>query len=85
MTTFSVPIIVEINGTIDVEASSQEEAIELAKEEYDRRYKANMKESFGSLACNVMDCPDVEVTFAAGDYPEEVFETDLDEDEDEDE
>lgn len=79
MPTFTVPVIIEINGTIDVEADSPEEAIELAKAEYDRRYKSNMKgESFGSMACNVMDCPDVKVDFACGDDPDDVFENEED-------
>lgn len=79
MPSYSVPVIVEINGSINVEADSQEEAIELAKAEYDRRYKDNMDgSSFGSLALNVMDGPDVQVDFAYGDDPGAV-ETDEDE------
>lgn len=71
----TVPVVMEINGSIEVEAESAEEAIELAKAEYDRRYKANMGgQTFGGLAINVMDGPDIQVDFAYGDDPEAVTE-----------
>jgi hypothetical protein len=80
MPKFTVPVIIEINGSIDVEAESEEQAHELAQEEYDRRYRANMKgTSFGALACNVIDCPDINVEFAD---PEDIEPSD-EEDEDE--
>lgn len=73
MPSYSVPVTIEIQGSISVEADSQEEAIELAKAEYDRRYKDNMEGStFGGLAVHVMDCPDIQVDFAYGDDPEAV-------------
>jgi hypothetical protein len=75
MPKFSVPVVIEINGSIDVEAETPEEAIELAKEEYDRRCNNKMKSmSFGALACNVIDCPDILVDFAHGDDVGEVEE-----------
>ena len=85
MPNYSVPVVITINGTIDVECDTPEQAIELAKAEYDRRWKENMKgkSSFGALACEVMDCPDVEVDFAGGDDPEDVIDNDNDEEEDE--
>ena len=80
MPKFSIPVTIEINGSIDVEAETPEEAIELAKEEYDRRYKDKMKgKSFGALACTVIDCPDIQVDFAHGDDLDEVEEMDEDE------
>lgn len=70
----TVPVVIEINGSIEVEADSTEEAIELAKAEYDRRYKANMAgQTFGGLAVNVVDSPDIQVDFAYGDDPEAVY------------
>ncbi len=81
MPKFTVPVVIEINGSIDVEADSPEEAIDLAKDEYDRRHKDKMKGmSFGALACNVVDCPDIQVDFAYGEDLDEVMEED-DEDE----
>lgn len=75
----TVPVVIEINGSITVDAESTEEAIELAKAEYDRRWRAKMEgKSFGGLAINVMDGPDVQVDFAYGDDPESVY---FDEDE----
>lgn len=80
MPTYSVPVMIEIQGSITVEADDPEQAIELAKESYDRQYKARMGgQSFGALAINVMDGPDVQVDFAYGDDPEAVEETDEDE------
>lgn len=77
MPRYSVPVVIEINGSIMVEADSREEAIDLAKEEYDRRWKEKMagKASFGGLAINVVDGPDVQVDFADGDDPDAVEET----------
>lgn len=76
----TVPVVIEINGSITVEATDPEEAIELAKARYDRSYADKMKgQSFGALALNVMDSPDIQVDFAYGDDPGSV-ETDEDED-----
>ena len=75
MPKYFVPVVIEINGSISVEADSQEEAIERAKDEYDRRWKASMAgKSFGGLAANVIDGPDVQVDFAFGDDPNAVEE-----------
>jgi len=77
MPKFVIPVAIEINGSITVEASTKEEAIVLAMEEYDRRYEANMNDqTFCSLALRVMDGPDIEVDFARGDDPEAVEEDD---------
>lgn len=80
MPRYSVPVVIEINGSITVEADSQEEAINFAKEEYDRRWKEKMadKASFGGLAINVMDGPDIQVVFADGDDPDAVEEAEVD-------
>lgn len=75
MPKFSVPVTIEINGSIEVEADSQDEAIDAAKDEYDRRF-AIIKPlgTFGKLGAAVMDGPDVQVIFAHGDDPDEVEE-----------
>lgn len=75
MAKFTVPVVIEINGSIDVEADSPEEAIELAKQEYDRRRGLFKKsESIGGLAAKLIDGPDVQVIFASGDDPDDVEE-----------
>lgn len=80
MPTYSVPVVIEVHGHITVEATDPEEAIERAKARYDRSYADKMKgQTFGGLALNVMDSPDIQVDFAYGDDPESV-ETDEDED-----
>ena len=69
-----------LNTTCPTKLLGLERAIELAKEEYDRRYKDKMKgKSFGALACTVIDCPDIQVDFAHGDDLDEVEEMDEDE------
>lgn len=82
MPTFIVPIIIEINGSIEVESEDREAAIQAAKDEYDRR-AATQKSSttFGMLASKVIDGPDVQVIFASGDDPNDVESEDDDEDE----
>lgn len=73
MPTYSVPVVIEINGSISVDAASPEEAIERAKARYDRSYADNMAgQTFGGLAIKVMDGPDIQVDFAYGDDPEAV-------------
>lgn len=73
MPTYSVPVVIEVHGHITVEATDPEEAIERAKARYDRSYADKMKgQTFGGLALNVMDSPDIQVDFAYGDDPESV-------------
>jgi hypothetical protein len=85
MPTYSVPVVIEVHGHITVEATDPEEAIERAKARYDRLCADKMKgQSFGALALDVMDSPDIQVDFAYGDDPGSV-ETDDEEDEEDEE
>jgi hypothetical protein len=76
MPKFNVPVTIEIQSYLTVDADDPEAAIELAKDEYDRRWTENMKGkgSFGALATNVVDSPDVQIIFADGDDPTSVYE-----------
>lgn len=66
---YSVPFLVDISGSIDVEASSPEEAIELAKAEYFRRMDKNGGDSYMAL-----DGRSSDLIVANGDDPDEVEE-----------
>lgn len=80
MPSYSVPVMVELNGFITVEADDEVAAVEAARKEYYRRLDEHFKNGGKSVAENcVLDGIDVETDFAD---PEDV---ELDEEEEEDE
>lgn len=80
MPSYSVPVMIELNGFITVEAEDEGEAVEAARKEYYRRLDDHFKNGGKSVAENaVIDGIDVDVDFAD---PEDV---ELDEEEEEEE
>jgi len=81
MPSYSVPVIIELNGYLTVEAEDEVEAVEAARKEYYRRLDEHFDKGGKSCAENaVIDGIDVEVDFAD---PEDVEEDEEDEEEDE--
>jgi hypothetical protein len=76
MPKFTVPVSIEIYGSITVECDSVEDAIQLAKDEFDRRTSESRKDghSLGFTSAMVVDGPDIQVDFAHDEDLDEVID-----------